>query len=97
MMDNKEFQRIYNDAIRSHDMDKIQIIMQNRVLELIQRVKIDSVTDFDCAALAIIYKNLYDVMNATINNDTKLKNIYEFLKKNATTVAIITPKEKENK
>ena len=97
MMDNETFKRIYNDAICSHDMDKIQNIMQNRVQELSQRVNIGRANDFDCCALAIIYKNLYDALDAAIKSDTKLKNLYQFLKRNTNTVAVVMPKEKEKK
>lgn len=94
MMDNKEFQRIYNDALKSRDFDRLHRICQNRMLELVQRVNIEKLTEYDICALAIIHKNLYEATMDIINKNPKMKKMYGFISRTTSAVSVVMPAEK---
>ena len=98
MMDNETFKRIYNDAIINKDTVALQQITEQRMRELGQRINIDSITEFDVCALAVIHKNQYETLINTINANPKMQKMYEKICKRISIVSFIMPDEKkENK
>lgn len=98
MMDNETFKRIYNDALINKDTVALQQIINQRMIELGQRINIDAITEFDVCALAVIHKNQYETLINTINANPKMQKMYRGICRTTSIVSFIMPDEKkENK
>ena len=95
MMDNETFKRIYNDAIINKDTVALQQITEQRMRELGQRINIDSITEFDVCALAVLHKNQYETLMNTINANPKMLKMYMNICKATSILTFIMRNEKK--